>query len=149
SATTALLMVVPLAATVGLGVSPAHAAVTPVPNPPIVERCGVDITLVLDASGSIQQSNAVNDVRGAAEAFLDALSNTGSTARVTQFATLSQQLAPSTVVDDASLGPKGGVLRTAIDDYYNPRPQRPSNVNFINTSGQINNNESNNQYTNW
>ena len=47
-------------------------------------------------------SNAVNQVRDAAEAFLDALSNTGSTARVTQFAHRSaEQLAPSTVVDDA------------------------------------------------
>jgi hypothetical protein len=136
-----------MAGLVGPGASPA-AAVTPVPNPPIVERCGVDITLVLDASGSIQTSNAVNNVRDAAEAFLDALSNTGSTARVTQFATLTQQLAPSTVVDDNTLGP-GGALRDAIDKYYNPRPQRPSNVNFINTSGQVNNNESNNQYTNW
>ena len=86
---TSLLLIVPLAALGGVGASPAHAAVTPVANPPIVERCGVDITLVLDASGSIQSSNAVNDVRDAADAFLDALSNTGSTARVTQFATLS------------------------------------------------------------
>ena len=145
---TSLLLIVPLAALVGVGAPPAHAAVAPVTNPPIVEQCGLDITLVLDASGSIQSSNAVNNVRDAAKAFLDALSNTGSTARVTQFATLSEQLAPSTVVDDNSLG-TGGVLRNALTNYYNPRPQRPSNVNFINTSGQVNNNESNDQYTNW
>lgn len=82
----------------GWAAPPAAAAVTP--NPPIEERCGLDVTLVLDASGSVQTSNAVNQVRGAAEAFLDALSNTDSTARVTQFATVSQQLAPSTTVDD-------------------------------------------------
>jgi len=135
-------------AVAGVGAAPAVAAVTPVPNPPIAERCGVDVTLVLDASGSVQQSNAVNDVRNAAQAFLDALSNTGSRARVTQFGTVTQQLAPSTVVDDRSLG-AGGVLRSAVAGYYNPRPPRPSNVNFINTSGQVNNNASNDQYTNW
>src|SRR5262245_4687035 len=137
-----------LAGLVGPAASPASAAVTPAPNPPIAEQCGENLTLVLDASGSIQTSNAVNQVRDAAEAFLDALSNTGSTARVTQFATLSEQLAPSTVVDDRSLGP-GGTLRNAIDGYYNPRPQRPANVNFINTSGTVNNAATNNQYTNW
>ena len=131
-----------------IGSPPAVAAVAPVDNPPIVERCGLDLTLVLDASGSVQTANAVNQVRGAAEAFLDALANTDSTARVTQFATVSQQLAPSTSVDDQTLGP-GGVLRQAIDGYYNPRPPRPDNVNFINTSGGVNNSASNNQYTNW
>jgi uncharacterized repeat protein (TIGR01451 family) len=131
-----------------IGSPPAVAAVAPVDNPPIVERCGLDLTLVLDASGSVQTAGAVNQVRGAAEAFLDALANTDSTARVTQFATVSQQLAPSTSVDDQTLGP-GGALRQAIDGYYNPRPPRPDNVNFINTSGNVNNSASNNQYTNW
>ena len=83
-----------------------------------------------------QQSNAVNEVRDAAEAFLDALSNTGSSARVTQFATVTQQLAPSTVVDDESLGPNG-ILRGAIGGYYNPRPPRPAGVNFIDTRNQV------------
>ncbi len=133
---------------VGPGASPSAAAVTPVTNPQITEKCGVDLTLVLDASGSVQQSNAVNEVRDAAEAFLDALSNTGSSARVTQFATATQQLAPSTVVDDGSLGPDG-TLRNAIDGYYNPRPPRPAGVNFIDTRGQVNNSATNNQYTNW
>jgi hypothetical protein len=126
----------------------ASAAVDPVDNPAIQEQCGVDATLVLDASGSVSSAGAVNQVRDAAEAFLDALSNTGSTARVTQFGTVSAQLAASTVVSDASLGP-GGALRAAVEGYYNPRPPRPPGVNFINTSGNVNNNTSNNQYTNW
>ena len=45
------------------------------------------------------------DRAGCGRAFLDALSNTNSTARVTQFGTVSAQLAPRTVVDDATLGP--------------------------------------------
>ena len=72
----------------GLAPAPvaAQTAPTPAPNPPIEESCGVDVTLVLDASGSISSSShAVEDVRDAAEAFLDALENTNSTARVTQF----------------------------------------------------------------
>ena len=120
----------------GPGAAPAMAAVTPVANPEITEKCGVDLTLVLDASGSVQQSNAVNQVRDAAEAFLDALSNTGSTARVTQFATVAEQLAPSTVVDDASLGPNG-ILRGAIGGYYNPRPPRPQGGQLIDTRNQV------------
>src|SRR3954454_6700009 len=129
AASLSLVVIVPLAAVGGLGASPAHAAVNPVANPQIEEKCGLPITLVLDASGSIQSSNAVNKVRDAAEAFLDALSNTNSSVRVTQFASLTQQLAPSTVVDDNSLG-AGGALRRAIDGYYNPRPPRPAGVDL-------------------
>ena len=129
AASLSLVVIVPLVGLAGLGASPAHAAVTPVANPQIEEKCGLPITLVLDASGSIQSSNAVNKVRDAAEAFLDALSNTNSSVRVTQFATLTQQLAPSTVVDDNSLG-AGGVHRKAINGYYNPKPPRPADVDF-------------------
>ena len=128
----------------------------PVANPPIEESCGVDLTVVLDASGSVSQSHAVDDVRDAADALLDSLSNTNSTARVTQFATLSQQLAPSTLVDDASLG-NGGALRNAINGYYNPQPPRPSDVNIYSTtapatrlsSGSYSLSNSQIQYTNW
>ena len=72
----------------------------------------------------------MNKVRDAAEDFLDALSNTNSRVRVTQFGTLSEKLAPSTVVDDNTLG-AGGVLRDAINGYYNPRPPRPNDVEHL------------------
>ncbi len=71
----------------------AAEAATPLPNPGIPAQCGLAVTLVLDASGSVQQSNAVGAVRSAASAFLEAFADTGSTARVIQFASLSQQLA--------------------------------------------------------
>ncbi len=107
------------------GVAPAAADAPPTSepsvNPVIADSCGVDVTLVLDASGSIQSSNAVSKVRNAAEAFLDSLRNTKSTARVTQFATVTQELAPFTLVDDAALA-QGGDLRKAVDRYYNPKP---------------------------
>jgi hypothetical protein len=147
----AALLGAPLLVALGSAGTPALAPVEPVKNPPIVERCGLDLTLVLDASGSIHTSQAEEKVRGAAEAFLDALANTGSTARVTQFATVAEQLAPQTVVDDASLGP-GGVLRNAIDKYYNPKPPRPAGVDFWqyrNGNFTLNNAASSDQYTNW
>ncbi len=72
--------------------------------------------------------------------------------RVTQFASLTQQLAPSTVVDDSSLG-AGGVHRNAINGYYNPKPPRPADVNLYQLQGngtfKLNNGSSSDQYTNW
>ncbi len=35
----------------------------PVPNPPIADSCGTDVVLVLDASGSISSSGAVDLAR--------------------------------------------------------------------------------------
>ena len=71
----------------------AQAAEMPAPNPPIAKACGIDVSLVLDTSGSVESAHAVGDVRDAAAELLDALKDTGSTARVLQFATLAQELA--------------------------------------------------------
>ena len=153
----ALALLVPfVTGVVGPLVSPAAAAVAPVPNPPIEETCGVDLTVVLDASGSVSQSHAVDDVREAADALLDSLLNTNSTARVLQFATVSQQLAPSTPVDDSTLA-NGGVLRAAINGYYNPQPPRTPGTSIYQYDGSGDPLSSNNyrqennqiQYTNW
>ena len=52
----ATVMVVPALAVL-TGVPTSDAAAPPVaPNPPIEESCGVDLTVVLDASGSIESS---------------------------------------------------------------------------------------------
>ncbi len=139
-----------------LAVPPFVRAVTEVPNPEIADSCGTNVVLVLDASGSIESSGAVDEVRDAGEAFLDALADTGSTARVTQFASLSEELAPQAEVTAASLQP-GGAFRTAINGYYNPKPPRPSNVNIFSYNGSGNPQSSNNwraanssnQFTNW
>ena len=100
------------------------AAQTPVDNPPIADQCGLPVTLVLDASGSISSSRAVETVRDAAEVFLDAVKDTGSRARVIDFATFSRQTAPAVLVTTASMAP-GGVHARALADYYNPRRPRP------------------------
>jgi hypothetical protein len=60
---------------------------TPLANPPMVESCGADVTLVLDASGSISSSHAVDNVRDAGDAFLDVISP--DPGAVLQFADLS------------------------------------------------------------
>ena len=129
---------------------------TPLPNPPISDSCGTNVTLVLDASGSINSSGAVGDVRDAAEAFLDALADTGSTARVLQFASFSEELATQVEVTQQSLAP-GGVLRQAVNDYYQPKPPRPTGASIYRYDGRgdpqslsnWNRRNSDNQYTNW
>ena len=109
----------------------------PAPNPPIAKACGIDVSLVLDASGSVESAHAVGDVRDAAAELLDALKDTGSTARVLQFATLAEELAPRQLVDDVSMG-NNGDLDDAVDGYFNPQPQRPSNVTIRRYDGSGN-----------
>jgi hypothetical protein len=153
-------------ATVVVGASlihaaPAYAATppgpqTPAANPLVPNSCGTNVVLQLDASGSINSSGAVADVRNAAEAFLDALADTGSTARVLQFASYSEQLAGQAEVTTTSLL-AGGAFRTALNRYYNPIPPRPSGTNIYRYRGsgdpqlasrwELRN--SDNQYTNW
>ena len=84
-------------------------------NPRIPEKCGAKITLVLDASGSIGDKN--NDVRRAANAFLEALKDTGSSGRVVDFATAARQTAPMTLITSGSLA-SGGAHRQALNSYY-------------------------------
>ena len=135
-------------------VVPVGAAVT---NPPVQEACGLDITLVLDASGSIQSSNAVDDVRDAADAFLTALKDTNSTARVIDFGTVARETAAAgTLVTSDSLA-AGGVHRVAVNKYYNPKPPIQSGVtpyefrsgNVNSTSSYRQGSTSSTQYTNW
>ena len=111
-----------------------EAAVT---NPAIQDSCGTDVTLVLDASGSVQSSRAEGKVRDAARAFLESLADTGSTARLLQFATFTGELAARAEVTDASLDP-GGAFADGLRGYYNPRPPRPPGVRGTSI-----------QYTNW
>jgi uncharacterized repeat protein (TIGR01451 family) len=142
---------------IGLGpaASTALAATVPAPNPPIAEACGVNVTLVLDASGSIESAGAVGDVRDSARAFLDALADTNSRARVVDFGTVARQTAPMDLVTTASLQP-GGRHATALSDYYNPKPplqpgesgHRYKGSGSVSSTGSYQNG-SDPQYTNW
>lgn len=154
AATAAVAAFVACLAVVAGPAAPASAA-DPLPNPTIPAQCGLGVTLVLDASGSVQTAGAVSQVRTAAEAFLEAFADTGSTARVLQFASLSEQLAPRAEVTNASLA-SGGAFRDAIDRYYNPLPPQPGDVEIkrFNSgnpqqSGSWVASNSSTQYTNW
>lgn len=126
-------------------------------NPPVEEACGVDITLVLDASGSIQSSDAVDDVRDAAHAFLTALKDTNSTARVVDFGTVARETAPPGALVTTDSLAAGGVHREAIDKYYNPKPPlQPGVTAYEFRGGDVNSTSSyragstsQTQYTNW
>ena len=121
----------PIAATQPAADTTAQATVAP--NPKIDETCGLDATLILDASGSINSAHAVNTVRTASKDLIAALKDTNSTLRVTQFATLGSlavgggQLSPRVPVNATTAG-TGGQLSNAIANYYTPPPQRPSDV---------------------
>ncbi|QAY74628.1 VWA domain-containing protein [Agromyces protaetiae] len=72
------------------------------PNPDLADSCGVDIALVLDASGSIE-SSGIAQLKAAANTFADSLVDTGSQISVTAFATDAAQLLPATNLDSANL----------------------------------------------
>ena len=135
----------------------ANAAVPPDPNPPIEQSCGLELTLVLDASGSVSSSNAVEDVRAAGDALLSALTNTNSTARVTQFASLSRGACASHPdrrhVDGQRWCPRRGPA-----GLLQPDPAAPGQREHLLLPGQRQSParaaastaaNSSNQYTNW
>ncbi len=120
----------------GARLAPAEASpqsVTPGPNPSISETCGLDATLILDASGSIQSAGAVNTVRNAGRDLVAALKDTNSTLRITQFATFSGQLSSRVPVNATTTG-SGGALTNALVNYYTPPPPRPPGVTIYNGS---------------
>jgi len=55
------------------------------PNPDLAEKCGIDVILVLDESGSIQTAGAIGQVRDAARTFANSLKDTGSHMAVIEF----------------------------------------------------------------
>jgi len=78
-------------AVIGLPVVGAAAASAAIPtvtaNPDLAAQCGLDIGLVLDASGSIKSAGAEQAVRDAATAFLTPLVGTNTNAGIISFAT--------------------------------------------------------------
>jgi uncharacterized repeat protein (TIGR01451 family) len=77
-------------------------AVTTDNNPDIPNQCGLNVSLVLDRSGSIANADAESQVRNSAKAFLNAVDGTGSTVSLVTFATsASVNLAPTTNIASA------------------------------------------------
>ena len=92
--------------------SPAAATSTRTDNPSVI-GCGLPITLVLDASGSIEQGAERDAVKAASIAFLNGLADTSSSARIIQFSTTSEQLSPRL--------PIAGTDLTALKDAINTK----------------------------
>lgn len=61
------------------------AATAPAPNPGLTAECGLKVQLVLDASTSILNFGAVDEVRAAAATFVRSLNGTGSRVAITAF----------------------------------------------------------------
>ena len=90
-------------------------------NHNLVERCGINVMLVLDESGSIASSNATGAVRTATKSFLVALSGTGSEVSIVDFSSTAGRPIPYTVVTPESIT---GTFNPYIDNTngngYNP-----------------------------
>jgi hypothetical protein len=93
----------------------------PGPNPDLAPRCGIDVMLVLDESGSIQTSGATGQVRTAAKAFLGALSGTGADVSIVEFNSRARHVIGYTTVTGASLA---GVFDPYIDATGGPGQPR-------------------------
>ena len=89
----------------------------PAPNPNLPPRCGIEVMLVLDKSGSIANSGATEAVRNATRAFLDALSGTGAQVSITDFSTQAAWQVDYTTVTSETIS---GVFEPYLTDRYNP-----------------------------
>ena len=70
----------------------------PAANPNLPPKCGINVMLVLDESGSIGSSNAGEQSAVRSRAFLNALSDTGSKVSIVDFSTRAAQPVPYTPV---------------------------------------------------
>ena len=89
----------------------------PGPNPDLPPRCGIDVMLVLDESGSIASSGATESVRDASRAFLTALSGTGASVSIVDFSTTAARPVGYTTVTEESID---DVFEPYLRDGYRP-----------------------------
>ena len=90
---------------------------TPAPNPDLPPRCGINVMLILDESGSIGSSGATQDVRNAAKAFIGALSGTGSKVSIIEFSTSANRPVGYTTVTPETIA---STFNPYLDNQYNP-----------------------------
>jgi uncharacterized repeat protein (TIGR01451 family) len=88
---------------------------TPAPNPTLSPRCGINVMLVLDESGSIGSS--ADEVRDAARAFLNALAGTGSAVSIIDFSTTATRQVKYTTVTLDSIA---NVFNPYLENGYDP-----------------------------
>src|SRR5262249_4460229 len=90
---------------------------SPAPNPNLAPKCGLNVMLVLDRSGSIASSGATETVRNAARAFLTALSGTGSKVSIADFSTTARRPIDYTTVTPDSIA---NVFNPYLTNQYIP-----------------------------
>ncbi|MGB3715054.1 MAG: vWA domain-containing protein [Candidatus Promineifilaceae bacterium] len=104
---------------------PASAAVT---NPPLEPGCSLNVIFVLDESGSIYGAGGAagitSEVRNAANGFLDALADTGSTVAIVEFSTTARNPIGYTPLTSSNvtniLTPYINGIGATPDERYNP-----------------------------
>ncbi|MEZ5350907.1 MAG: vWA domain-containing protein [Microthrixaceae bacterium] len=88
-------------------------------NPDLPQKCGLDMTIIIDRSGSIGSYN--DDVADAANALIDGVSNTGSKVQVISFSsratavTLAGGVGSSSNISDLTLLPAEDVQLTQYE----------------------------------
>ena len=111
--------------------------VTATANPDLKPACGTKVIIVLDESGSIQNTTGAEAaVRSAANAFAGGLADTGSQLAVIEFGTSAKRVFNYTPVTSGA----GGTLATTFQPYFNGTAS-PADV--YNTPSQTG------QWTNW
>lgn len=90
---------------------------TPGPNPNLPPRCGINVMLVLDKSGSIQSSGQTETVKAATRAFLDALSGTGAKVSIVDFSSTAARPVGYTTVTPTSIA---GTFEPYLTNAYKP-----------------------------
>jgi uncharacterized repeat protein (TIGR01451 family) len=101
----------PLTLTNGLRVT------TPASNPNLPPRCGINVMLVLDESGSIQSSGQTQTVKNATQAFLDALSGTGAKVSIIDFSSSAARPVDYTTVTPETIA---STFQPYLDTGYKP-----------------------------
>lgn len=130
----AVRLVCGLLAAIGLmGAVPAAAsAQTTDPNPELPVHCGEKVALVLDESASIASpggnlGDQTSRVRAAADAFITALKDTGSSVALTAFSLYARDgVVPYTEVNDSTIG----TFRNWIDHDFNPAAPNRAGTNW-------------------
>ncbi|MEZ4663485.1 MAG: VWA domain-containing protein [Caldilineaceae bacterium] len=107
------------------------------PNHDLQPACGINVVLVLDASGSIDTTEQ-GQVRTAASTFIDALQDTGSQVAIVEFATLGDTPIAYTEVTSANMGIFNDYLSTSTST---PGPQYHDGRNSVDNGSTA--------YTNW
>ena len=132
------LFVATLIALLAALASTASATTTITPNPDLQPACGAKVILVLDESGSIENTaGAETAVRNAANAFASGLADTGSQLAVIEFGTSAKRVFNYTNVTSGA----GGTLATTFQPYFNGTASSPADV--YNSPSQTG------QWTNW